>query len=540
MIRRAIALFAALVALTLAATARADLFEWPTCIPPDGDTAKCAQGGFPNEMTTGPDGGVWFVVPGGQVDRADPVTGAITVYPMPPSPTGARRVPTSIDVGADGTLWYADELADVIGHVTTAGAFSEISLPGTFPTDVILGPDGRMWVASSKLNSIGRIEPGGTVTWFALPAATGFVHTAHMAVGPDKRIWWCGEGSDRVGAITTSGTVTQWKLPKGGGCGDIVRGPDGAMWATGFSVDSVFRITTSGAITQYVLAGSGPTSIATGPDGALWIGEGRHSGIVRMTTAGAATETPLVSGAVVNGIATGPDGAIWFSEAAAARIGRLTLGSSPGPEVLSIDPTVGPTAGGTSVTIEGRRLSAATRVMFGVQPAASFTVASATRIVAVTAPGFPGPVDVQVAVGGRTTPIAGGAVFTFSDAPAALAAPAPTLPVAAPVRLGSADATSTTLVVPVVAQAAGAFVASVALTAPRTAAAASGVRRRVVRVRRALRIGRVRGSFAAPGSRRVRIHLKRPARRGSSIHVAVRLTDRRGAVTVAQRTYRIG
>ena len=78
------------------------------------------------------------------------------------------------------------------------------------------------------------------------------------------------------------------------------------------------------------------------------------------------------------------------------------------PTVTALSPTSGPGAGGTKVTITGTGLTGATKVAFGTTPAASFSVSSATKIVAYAPAEAAGTVDVTVTVGGgTTTPVVG-------------------------------------------------------------------------------------------------------------------------------------
>ena len=94
---------------------------------------------------------------------------------------------------------------------------------------------------------------------------------------------------------------------------------------------------------------------------------------------------------------------------------------SGAPAVSAVSPSSGPLAGGTTVTITGANLAGASAVDFDGQPAASFTVNSATRITAVAPAGnsntplLPGDITV-------TTPAAVSAVspvdeftYTFDD-----------------------------------------------------------------------------------------------------------------------------
>lgn|GEM_PF-1120916 len=70
------------------------------------------------------------------------------------------------------------------------------------------------------------------------------------------------------------------------------------------------------------------------------------------------------------------------------------------PEVTSVEPPSGPTAGGTNVVVRGRFFrhvpDGEFHVAFGDNPAISFTVTSTTAITAVTPPGPAGFVDVRV------------------------------------------------------------------------------------------------------------------------------------------------
>lgn len=83
------------------------------------------------------------------------------------------------------------------------------------------------------------------------------------------------------------------------------------------------------------------------------------------------------------------------------------------PTISSIDPTSGPEAGGTVVTITGFSfLSSDTEVFFGATPATSVTVISNTQIIATAPPGT-GTVDITVVTSIGTTPIVPEDQFTY-------------------------------------------------------------------------------------------------------------------------------
>ncbi len=92
----------------------------------------------------------------------------------------------------------------------------------------------------------------------------------------------------------------------------------------------------------------------------------------------------------------------------------VTVGSPPAPTVTKVVPNKGPASGGTSVTITGTHLGAASAVSFGTHAASAFTVKSATSIVAVAPAGAAGIVDVRVTGPGGTSAIVLGDHFKYT------------------------------------------------------------------------------------------------------------------------------
>ena len=86
--------------------------------------------------------------------------------------------------------------------------------------------------------------------------------------------------------------------------------------------------------------------------------------------------------------------------------------TAPVTTITSITPANGPTAGGTTVTIMGTGLTAATAVHFGGTAAASFTVTSGTQISAVS-PAGSGTVDITVTGPGGTSTTSSADRFTY-------------------------------------------------------------------------------------------------------------------------------
>lgn len=90
----------------------------------------------------------------------------------------------------------------------------------------------------------------------------------------------------------------------------------------------------------------------------------------------------------------------------------LFTGLGPAPTISGTSPSIGSTAGGTSVTITGTNFIGATAVTVGGTPVASFTVNSATSITATTSPHAVGTTDVSVTTSTGTA--TGTNLFTYA------------------------------------------------------------------------------------------------------------------------------
>jgi hypothetical protein len=85
------------------------------------------------------------------------------------------------------------------------------------------------------------------------------------------------------------------------------------------------------------------------------------------------------------------------------------------PTVSKVEPSEGPEAGGTKVTITGTGFTGATAVKFGANPAKSFKVESATAI-AAESPAGTGTVDVTVTTAGGMSATSSADHFTYAAA----------------------------------------------------------------------------------------------------------------------------
>ncbi|MGZ4342274.1 MAG: beta strand repeat-containing protein [Solirubrobacteraceae bacterium] len=87
------------------------------------------------------------------------------------------------------------------------------------------------------------------------------------------------------------------------------------------------------------------------------------------------------------------------------------------PSVTSVSPASGPTAGGTSITINGTGFTGATAVSFGGTAATTYTVNSSSKITATAPAESAGTVDITVTTPGGTSSTGSGDRYTYANGP---------------------------------------------------------------------------------------------------------------------------
>ena len=82
-------------------------------------------------------------------------TGQVTEYLLP-----ALSSPTNITTGPDGNLWFTDPGTDSVGKITTGGQITEYKLPliTADPYDIVSDPtDGVLWITEEFDGKIAEI-----------------------------------------------------------------------------------------------------------------------------------------------------------------------------------------------------------------------------------------------------------------------------------------------------------------------------------------------------------------------------------------------
>ena len=260
--------------------------------------------------------------PAAAAKRAEAATPQVKFFTIPTS----FSWPEYITNGPDGNLWFTEFYTDKVARITTAGAVTEFALPPNNDVEAIVtGPDKNLWFTEPGVNRIGRITPSGTFESFfdagRNPSPRG------IAVGPDGNLWFAEYYDDHLGRITPSGTVTRFALARGSSPWEVIAGPDGDVWVTLSTTDRIARFnpaTLKFDAPVLLNHGDNPWALTLDPDRHVWF-TGRAGGKIGVVLAGKATEftIPGKPGSYPDDIAFGPDGNFWFTESLTAGIGRF-------------------------------------------------------------------------------------------------------------------------------------------------------------------------------------------------------------------------
>lgn len=161
------------------------------------------SGAHPSGIVTGSDGALWFSEYGGVgysgIGRIT-TGGSITEFPIV---AGSR--PVWITAGPDGALWFGESGGVAVGRMTTAGVRTDFTVPSPSASAVgiAVGADGNLWF-TDELKHIGRITTGGAFTIFTTPTNNSVPES--ITPGPDGALWFTEYQVDKIGRITTGPT----------------------------------------------------------------------------------------------------------------------------------------------------------------------------------------------------------------------------------------------------------------------------------------------------------------------------------------------
>ena len=145
------------------------------------------------------DGNCWFAeyAQDGQIGKINGKTLKVTKW-KPPTPDARPR---RIQIGADGTVWFAEFKSGAIGRFDPkTQSFKEFPLPGPEATPYALGvdPAGAVWYSSEHMDVVGRLDPNtGKVTEFPFPQSENTMR--EFFSDSQGRLWFGSPANNMVG-----------------------------------------------------------------------------------------------------------------------------------------------------------------------------------------------------------------------------------------------------------------------------------------------------------------------------------------------------
>jgi large repetitive protein len=290
----------------------------------------------------------------------------------PAGSAGTVNVTVTTAAGTSATSGTGDDYTYTAApNVTSISPTSGVATGGTAVTITGTNLIGATAVRFGSTAATGVIVNSATSITATSPAGTGVVDVTVATAGGTSAT---GSG-DRFSYVPVVSGVAPSAGPLAGGTSVIITG-------IGFTGASAVKFGTAAA-TGYTV-NSDTQITATAPAGSAGTVD------ISVTTA---TGTSAAGGTVDN-----------YTYRAA-------------PTVTNVSPSSGPTAGGTSVTITGTGLSAASAVKFGSTAATGYTVNSDTQITATAPSGSAGTIDITVTTPGGTSATGSADRFTYHAAP---------------------------------------------------------------------------------------------------------------------------
>jgi virginiamycin B lyase len=239
----------------------------------------------------------------------------------------AQDAPIAIAAGADGTIWFTIDHAEVIGRLRD-GRIERLptSTRNIEPLGLAVAADGSAWYTDIATRAIAHITVAGEIARFVLD--TPIARLGRLAIAPDGAVWF----ADPTGYGMTSlkdGVFARHRIEasRGGPYGVAVT-TDGSVWATLQYGNQLLRIASDGTDATFDLphAGAVPTDVAAGRDGSVWFLQFRGNRVGQFKDGRFSDFEAGRENAGLSGLAVAPNDDVWFGMLRRGSLGRLRSG----------------------------------------------------------------------------------------------------------------------------------------------------------------------------------------------------------------------
>jgi len=233
---------------------------------------------FPNYMIADKDGSLWvtaiafpLALRADEIVRRSP-SGSISRFSIPT----LRAQPEGLTIGRDRVVWFAENLGDRIGRLSSNGFFHEYALPPlgprpqgySGPYGVYEGPDGSIWFTVQSRSCVGRLSTSGKVDLF--PTPTRDSKPTGITLGADGRMWFSESGAQKIGAVDARGQMEEYAVPEHEPS-YITTARNGDLWIADHGAGRICKFAANRKSTCYQPPNDDPVyTLVEAPNGDIW------------------------------------------------------------------------------------------------------------------------------------------------------------------------------------------------------------------------------------------------------------------------------
>jgi virginiamycin B lyase len=293
------------------------------------------KGAHPHDPAVGADGALWFTEQmQNKIGRVDPSTGAFKEYPLKVENSG----PHGLVADREGNIWFTGNFAHYIGKLNPkTGVVTEYNMPDAKAEDphtAVFDANGILWFTVQAGNFVGRLDPkSGKVELQKVPTANA--HPYGIQMDSHGTPFFCEFFTNKLASIDPQTmTIHEYTLPEGVRPRRMAIDATDCVYFTDFSHGHLGRLDPkSGEVKLWNSpggAGSNPYGIVITPDGMVWYSESgvKPNTMVRFdpkTESFAKASIPSGGGTVRNMAATA-DGRVYIACSGVNKVGVVEPG----------------------------------------------------------------------------------------------------------------------------------------------------------------------------------------------------------------------
>lgn len=288
------------------------------------------KGAHPHDPAVGADGALWFTEQmQNKIGRLDPAAGTFKEYPLKVENSG----PHGLVADREGNIWFTGNFAHYIGKLDPkTGAVTEYKMPdekAEDPHTAVFDTQGMLWFTVQVGNFVGRLDPkSGKVELQKVPTTNS--HPYGIQIDSRGVPFFCEFASNKLASIDPKTmAIREYPLPEDVRPRRIAIDAGDQVYFTDFARGHLGRLDPKTGETKLWHspggAGSNPYGIAITPDGMVWFSESgvKPNTLVRFdpkTESFAKTTIPSGGGTVRNMAATS-DGRVYIACSGVNKVG---------------------------------------------------------------------------------------------------------------------------------------------------------------------------------------------------------------------------